>query len=187
MGSAFATPVPTALRVGIVDRRPIVGERLRVALSSDDRLQVVGVFTDWRSTEGWRSDVDLWVSSEQGGGTLPRFSAEEYDLGEVELLCDAVHAASNDTTRDTAAPSEPAHRLLSPHEYAVLEATASGLTAAQTAEKLGVSVRSVETARRRTMEKLGATSGQEAVRLAHEIRGSGRVVRRSATRPEASR
>ncbi|RBY93936.1 hypothetical protein DQ244_00745 [Blastococcus sp. TBT05-19] len=178
--------VSTVLRVGVVDRRVIVRDQLQKALSADSRLAVMGSFADWRAAIGRRLEVDLWVTSEpDGGGTQPRFSAESYDLGEVDVLCNAVHAATG--TREMAhGEAEKVRRLLSPHEYAVLESTAAGLSATQTAQRLGVSVRSVETARRRAMEKLGATSGPEAVRVAHEIRGSGALVSRGA-QPEGGR
>jgi DNA-binding NarL/FixJ family response regulator len=166
-----------ALRIGIVDRRPVVRERLEAVLSSDPRLVIRGSFANWAAAAENRSDVDLWVSSEQGGGVVRRVSLEDHDVEAGTALCDAVRAAASDRQTSSSGPQEPALRMLSPHEYAVLESTADGLTAAQTAERLGVTVRSVETARRRAMAKLGAASAPEAVRLAHEMRGRGFALR----------
>jgi DNA-binding NarL/FixJ family response regulator len=55
---------------------------------------------------------------------------------------------------------------LSPREREVLEMVASGLTNRETAERLGVSIKTVEGYRARLMRKIGATSRADLVRHA---------------------
>ena len=58
---------------------------------------------------------------------------------------------------------------LSPREREVLEMVASGLTNRETAERLGVSIKTVEGYRARLMRKIGATSRADLVRHAIQL------------------
>ncbi len=66
------------------------------------------------------------------------------------------------------APDEPPAEPLTPRESEVLQLIAQGYTNRQIAEKLTISVRTVETHRANLMDKLGLRSRVELVRYARE-------------------
>nr|WP_269454066.1 helix-turn-helix transcriptional regulator [Modestobacter marinus] len=67
---------------------------------------------------------------------------------------------------------------MSAHEEAVLDGLAGGWTARECADRLGVSTKSVQNARRRVLAKLDATTPVEAVRRAYELRAAGASLQR---------
>lgn len=173
------------VRAGIVDGRAIVRQLLARALSLDSRLQVMGAYADWSSAMPARDVVTIWISPAPAPWKARSLSLEQFDVSAVDQLCGRVLEAAN------APMSTEVHRpngrlpQLSAHEQAVLDATAQGLTAADIAEHLGVSVRSAETARRRVMEKLQVNSAAEAVRRFHDLRAAGDADAGAATPPSA--
>lgn len=104
------------------------------------------------------------------------------EAADVELIQAIRHvAAGNQYVHPTLgaallAPDAPAARLsgpggaLSERELEVLRLIALGLTNAEIAERLFVSVRTVETHRAHIHQKLGVRSRAELVRIAHDAR-----------------
>jgi DNA-binding NarL/FixJ family response regulator len=70
---------------------------------------------------------------------------------------------------DTPAPARPASPALSPRERQVLELLAHGHTNREVADRLSLSVKTVETHRARLSDKLGLHSRADLVRLAIEL------------------
>jgi DNA-binding NarL/FixJ family response regulator len=87
--------------------------------------------------------------------------------GDVYLCPEVATALVKDYRARDAAP-RPARPRLSERENAVLRLIAAGRRNKEIAEQLGVSVKSVETYRRRLLQKLGYSSTAEVVR--HAIR-----------------
>lgn len=87
--------------------------------------------------------------------------------GDVYLCPEVATALVKDYRARDASP-RPARPQLSEREGAVLRLIAAGRRNKEIGEQLGVSVKSVETYRRRLLEKLGYTSTAEVVR--HAIR-----------------
>lgn len=162
-------------RVGVVDPRAVVREALAATLSAVPGLVLVAVHARWDDLDDF-SDLDdraqplVWVSP-----TAPRSRAvrqvavEDLDAGDAAAVLARVRAAA----RQPLAERPPVPAPLSPREDAVLVAVAAGEPAARTAERLGISTRAVQGARRRAITKLGASTQVDAVRLAHELRAAG--------------
>ncbi len=90
-----------------------------------------------------------------------------------------VHAGVDCLPDDQPAPPRPGRTLLSQREREVLARVATGRRGSQIAEDMGIAVKTVDTYRRRIMQKLGLQSQSELVRYALALGGGiGRSVPR---------
>jgi DNA-binding NarL/FixJ family response regulator len=83
-----------------------------------------------------------------------------------------VHAGGTCLPEGQSAAARPARLLLSRREREVLGRVATGRRGSQIAEDLGVAVKTVDTYRRRIMQKLGLESQAELVRYALALGGA---------------
>lgn len=174
-----APPIP----VGVVDPRPLVRDRLRAVLAGDARFTVVGAHPGWADVPADSSPGVVWVCAGTAGGPgCRRVDVADLDVTDSAAIGDRVAAAVGTAGQAPAGPAG-AVRLLSPRESAVLDGVARGRSAAETAQALALTRKSVEQARRRAMAKLGAGTQVEAVRRAHQLRTAGVPL----TRAEADR
>jgi DNA-binding NarL/FixJ family response regulator len=119
------------------------------------------------SALGDRCFVDQMVDAGARGYVLKSESA----LTLVEAVR-AVHAGRTWLPAGQSAPARPGRTLLSRREREVLGRVATGRRGSQIAEDLGVAVKTVDTYRRRIMQKLGLQSQAELVRYALALGGA---------------
>lgn len=107
-------------------------------------------------------DIKLAVRALKCGAT--DFLEKPFD---DQALLDAVHAALKSSGNPSAPGSGmPPHPAISPRETEVLRLVCNGCANKVIARELGISARTVEVHRAHIMQKLGATSVAELVRIA---------------------
>lgn len=141
-------------RVLVVDDRPLVQAALTEVLGAAPALGLVSAPAAAQVAVG-RGPVQ--------GLRGPVLSLELVDLDDPEAVVQAVGHVVAESRRGAVSDQDVASTPLSVHERAVLQCIADGLTAARAAERLGVSTKSVENAKRRAFVKLGARNQAEAV------------------------
>jgi DNA-binding CsgD family transcriptional regulator len=185
MGATVDDPLGTGpVRVGVVDRRVVVREALAATLAATPGLDLVAVHARWADVDDMTGPV-VWVSpTGPPSRAVRRVAVEDLDAGDGAALRARVRAAARQPAAGPSGSRPPGAPVpLSPREDAVLVAVAAGEPAARTAERLGISTRAVQGARRRAITKLGAATQVEAVRRAHELRAAGVELTRGAGRP----
>ena len=124
---------------------------------------------------GWVTKLDAFF----GYPDCPIVIAEADVLGHPDTLTFATMALISNTSylspsihqrlgqlKQTAPDVYPGTITLTPREYQLLEAYALGLTNQETATKLGLSVRSVQSYSGNLLKKLGTSNRQRALRRA---------------------
>ncbi len=162
------------MRVQLDEPRRLVREHLERALAADPRVSLLpaaGAVPAPTAQVVVRCAAGV---APPAGELVPSVSLEEHDLADPRAAVAAVLAAAAAGRRPSpSAPARPrpgeaappAPRVLSRYERTVIEGLARGLTAASVASELAVSPKSVENAKRRAFDKLGARSQAEAVFL----------------------
>lgn len=164
-----ATP---AVRVGLVDPRPVVRDQLRAAVAGLAGFSVVAVHAEWSTVPAPVDGTVVWVAAAPAPGAAVRWvSLEDVAVDDAAGLAAQLRSAG---VLD--APPEadgPAFRPLSAREDRVLAGIARGRTAAEIAGELGISPKGVANARRRAMAKLSVGTQVEAVSRAHALQAAG--------------
>lgn len=150
----------TVLRVVVEDDRRFVASALARALDARTGVEVVGVVT--AGTDRWAAtaDADVLVTgphvprSRAGTALVMRYQDHE----RLADVVDAVAVAGGPVA--TTAPTAPP---LSPRELAVAQLLASGLTAGEIGERLGISRETVASHKRHLYSKLGVGTQAQAI------------------------
>ncbi len=164
------------MRVQLDEPRRLVREHLERALAADPRVSLLPAAGAVPAPTAQVVVRCAAGGAPPAGEHVPSVSLEEHDLADPRAAVAAVLAAAAAGRRPApsaparprpgeAAPPAPAPRVLSRYERTVIEGLARGLTAASVASELAVSPKSVENAKRRAFDKLGARSQAEAVFL----------------------
>lgn len=150
----------------VLERRELVRSALVDVLSADGTLDVrVATGEAQALALGAGSAGDpVYLATERAPGMNRWFSPEPFDLSDGTRLRAEVHKAP--VLPPVSGTGPGVRRPLTAHELSVLRCIASGMTAGVAAESLGVSRKSVESAKRRIFDKLGARNQAEAVALA---------------------
>jgi len=151
----------------LADDHVVVRSGLRMLLESDPGLDVVGECGDVQgaleAVEGQRPDVlvlDLHMPGESSLAAIPRLRELHPETHVIVLT------AQRDPSFAAVATRKPAE--LSPRELEVLRLIARGNTNREIAERLFLSVRTVESHRARLQRKLELTRRSELVEYALE-------------------
>jgi DNA-binding NarL/FixJ family response regulator len=120
------------------------------------------------------TDVQLALSSGANGYLLKEAAAtdlvdavQRVARGE-EYLHPSLGAAALRAHHADIRPTHGTHPPLSPREHEILQLLALGHTNSEVADLLGISLRTVETHRAHIVQKLGAQSRAELIRIARE-------------------